>query len=133
MRIHTPEPPSTEDAAELLSDVLQAEAAILWDRRAAGLRTQLTIRGLTIEQAAPILQGCLDSLGTLAERYPETVSAFASLGHSMARLQGGTVFLHGLGCRCGHGFWTESDEGRALSPGEVVVCPRCRMPGTVPG
>jgi hypothetical protein len=56
------EPPTHEEAAEILSDALQAEAMILWDRRAAALRTQVTVRGLGRDEAIRILRACADDM-----------------------------------------------------------------------
>lgn len=40
---------------DMLSDILQAEAAILWDRRAAGLAAQLQVHGISMEDAESVL------------------------------------------------------------------------------
>lgn len=49
-----------QDQAEVLSDLLQAERAILWDARGRG--AQLSIYGMTREAAAIVLRRCADDL-----------------------------------------------------------------------
>lgn len=57
----TTEPISTADAGEMLSDFMQADAVIVWDRRGE-LQAQLTIRGMTREDAISVLRRCADDL-----------------------------------------------------------------------
>lgn len=59
---HKETPPTREDAGELLSDFLQADAAILWDHRAPGLTSQLTVYGLPRVEAARIMREAADLL-----------------------------------------------------------------------
>lgn len=59
---HHDERPATVDAGEVLSDVMQADALILFDRRGA-LLEQLSVHGMTRAEAASKLRECAAALG----------------------------------------------------------------------